>query len=173
VIGPARLHPARSLTGARVWPRRPSQRTTGITSIGLARRRPSCHAKRLARWTLWLDETLPAPVPHRQVVLTIPKRLRPYCLYRRALLGDLARLPVRIVTDGGFRPGGTFVRWPGWPAYDSRVPAVCRADAHRARRALPVRDPPRAPRRRRREAGPPRGPTAAPARRELIAIRPA
>jgi len=23
------------------------------------------------------------------------------------------------VTDGGFRPDGTFVRWPGWPAYDS------------------------------------------------------
>ena len=41
---------------------------------------PSCHAKRLARWTLWLDETLLAPVPHRQVVLTIPKRLHPYCL---------------------------------------------------------------------------------------------
>jgi len=118
---------------------------------------PSCHAKRLARWTLWLDETLLSPVPHRQVVLTIPKRLRPYCLYRRALLGDLARLAARIVTagvrattgepdlrvgiiaclqthgslanwhphlhlvvtDGGFRPDGTFVRWPGWPAYDS------------------------------------------------------
>ncbi len=22
---------------------------------------PSCHAKRLARWSLWLDETPPAP----------------------------------------------------------------------------------------------------------------
>lgn len=62
---------------------------------------PSCHAKRLARWTLGLDEALLAPVPHRQVVLTIPKRLRPYCLYRRALLGDLARLAARIVTAGG------------------------------------------------------------------------
>jgi hypothetical protein len=61
---------------------------------------PSCHAKRLARWTLWLDETLLASVPHRQVVLTIPKRLRPYCLYRRALLGDLARLAARIFTAG-------------------------------------------------------------------------
>ena len=40
---------------------------------------PSCHAKRLAIWTQWLDTTLPAPVPHRQVVLTIPKRLRAYC----------------------------------------------------------------------------------------------
>jgi Transposase zinc-binding domain len=33
---------------------------------------PSCHAKRLARWSLWLDQTLLAPVPHRQVVLTLP-----------------------------------------------------------------------------------------------------
>jgi len=53
------------------------------------------------------------------VVFTIPKRLRPYCLCRRALLGDLARLAARIVTDGGFRSDGTFVRWPGWPAFDS------------------------------------------------------
>ena len=28
---------------------------------------PSCHAKRPARWSLWLEETLLAPVPHRQV----------------------------------------------------------------------------------------------------------
>ena len=33
---------------------------------------PSCHAKRLVIWTTWLDSTLLAPVPHRQVVLTIP-----------------------------------------------------------------------------------------------------
>jgi len=50
---------------------------------------PSCHAKRLAFWEQWLDTTLLAPVPHRQVVLTIPKRLRAYCLYRRRLLGDI------------------------------------------------------------------------------------
>jgi len=118
---------------------------------------PSCHAKRLARWSLWLDQTLLAPVPHRQVVLTLPKRLRAYCLSRRALLGDLARVAARIVTaavrattgepdlrvgivaclqthgslanwhphlhlvvtDGGFRPEGTFVRWPGWPSHDT------------------------------------------------------
>ncbi len=36
--------------------------------------------------------------PHRQVVLTIPKRLRAWCLYRRALLGDLARVVAHIVT---------------------------------------------------------------------------
>jgi hypothetical protein len=28
---------------------------------------PSCHAKRLAIWTQWLDTTLLAPVPHRPV----------------------------------------------------------------------------------------------------------
>ncbi len=111
---------------------------------------PSCHAKRLAIWTQWLDTTLLAPVPHRQVVLTIPKRLRAYCLYRRRLLGEIARVAARtvtaairtltgerelavgivaclqthgsranwhphlhlLVTDGGFRPDGTFVAWP-------------------------------------------------------------
>jgi hypothetical protein len=110
---------------------------------------PSCHAKRLAIWTQWLDSTLLAPVPHRQVVLTIPKRLRAYCLYRRRLLGEIARVAARtvtvairtltgerdlavgivaclqthgsranwhphlhlLVTDGGFRPDGTFVSW--------------------------------------------------------------
>ncbi|HLA90266.1 MAG TPA: hypothetical protein VJL28_07550 [Gemmatimonadaceae bacterium] len=59
---------------------------------------PSCHAKRLAVWGLWLEETLLAPVPHRQVVLTIPKRLRAYCLYRRSLLGEIARVAARTVT---------------------------------------------------------------------------
>jgi hypothetical protein len=84
------------------------------------------------------------------VVLTLPKRLRAYCLYRRRLLGDIARVAARtvtaavraltgerelevgivaclqthgslanwhphlhlLVTDGGFRPDGTFVAWP-------------------------------------------------------------
>ncbi len=41
------------------------------------------------------DQTLLAPVPHRQVVITLPKRLRAYCLYRRPLLGDLARVAAR------------------------------------------------------------------------------
>ena len=110
----------------------------------------SQHAKRLARWSLWLEETLLAPVPHRQVVLAVPKHLRPYFLYYRALLGDLSRVAARtltafvrattgerdlsvglvasiqthgslanwhphlhlLVTDGGFRPDGSFVPLP-------------------------------------------------------------
>jgi len=59
---------------------------------------PRCHAKRLAIWTQWLDTTLLAPVPHRQVALTIPKRLRAYCLYHRRLLGEIARVAARTVT---------------------------------------------------------------------------
>jgi len=45
-----------------------------------------------------LDTTLLALVPHRQVVLTIPKRLRAYCLDRRRLLGEIARVAARTVT---------------------------------------------------------------------------
>jgi hypothetical protein len=42
---------------------------------------PSCHAKRLALWTLWLqDSLLVSGVPDRQVVATIPKRLRAWSL---------------------------------------------------------------------------------------------
>ncbi len=39
-----------------------------------------------------------ADVPHRQVVLAVPKRLRPYLLYNRALLGDLSRVAARTIT---------------------------------------------------------------------------
>ena len=111
---------------------------------------PSCHAKRLALWGIWLEETLLADVPHRQVVLAVPKRLRPFFLYDRKLLGELSRVAARtvtafiratvgekdlsvgivssiqthgslanwhphlhlLVTDGGFRPDGTFVHLP-------------------------------------------------------------
>jgi hypothetical protein len=58
---------------------------------------PSCHAKRLALWTLWLEETLFPAVPQRQVVLTIPRRLRAWCLHRRKLLGDIARASLRTL----------------------------------------------------------------------------
>ena len=59
---------------------------------------PSCHAKRLAIWAQWLDTRRLAPVPHRQVVLTIPKRLRAYGRYRRRLLGEIARVAARTLT---------------------------------------------------------------------------
>ena len=118
--------------------------------IHLGSIRGSCHAKRLALWGIWLEETLLADVPHRQVVLSVPKRIRPYFLHDRKLLGELSRVAARtvtafiratvgekdlsvgivssiqthgslanwhphlhmLVTDGGFRPDGTFVHLP-------------------------------------------------------------
>jgi len=60
--------------------------------------RPSCHAKRLAEWSLWLGDELLAHVPHLQMVLTVPKRLRPCFLWRRKLLGAKARVAARTAT---------------------------------------------------------------------------
>ena len=51
---------------------------------------PSCHTKRELLWAVWAAEELLEDVPHRQVVLTIPKRLRVYFRYDRTLMGDLA-----------------------------------------------------------------------------------
>ena len=59
---------------------------------------PSCHARRLAEWSLWLEESLLLDVPHRQVVLTLPKRLRPYFLYVRRRLGGLSRIAARVLS---------------------------------------------------------------------------
>jgi hypothetical protein len=58
---------------------------------------PSCQARRVAEWSLWLDEQLLAAVPHRHVVLTIPKRLRAYFLHDRRRLGLLSRTAYRTL----------------------------------------------------------------------------
>jgi hypothetical protein len=60
---------------------------------------PSCHARRLAEWSVWLEEHLLAPVAHRQVVLTLPKRLRAYFLHDRRRLGLLSRVATRTLRD--------------------------------------------------------------------------
>jgi len=52
---------------------------------------PSCHAKRVEVWGEWMRERLLLDVPHRQVVFTVPKRLRLFFKYDRRLLGDLCR----------------------------------------------------------------------------------
>jgi hypothetical protein len=59
---------------------------------------PSCHAKRLEAWGEGVRETLLLDVPHRQVVLTIPKTLRIFFKFRRRLLGELCRSAVRALT---------------------------------------------------------------------------
>jgi ribosomal protein S27E len=59
---------------------------------------PSCHAKRRQEWGQWMREALLLDVPHRQVVLTIPKTLRIFFKYRRRLLGELSRAAVKALS---------------------------------------------------------------------------
>ena len=51
---------------------------------------PSCHQKRTLLTALHAAEDVCAPVAHRQVVLTIPKRLRVHTRFDRQLLGKLS-----------------------------------------------------------------------------------
>ena len=52
---------------------------------------PSCHQRRTLLTALHVAEEVCLPVAHRQVVLTIPKRLRLHARYDRKLLGKLCR----------------------------------------------------------------------------------
>lgn len=47
---------------------------------------PSCHQKRVASFTEWVESEVLEKVPHRQYVFTIPKMLRIYFKYDRKLL---------------------------------------------------------------------------------------
>jgi hypothetical protein len=58
---------------------------------------PSCHAKRLVLWSQWLGAELLEKVPHRMITLTMPKRLRPFFLWDRRLLGLLARCAAETI----------------------------------------------------------------------------
>jgi hypothetical protein len=53
---------------------------------------PSCHQKRSLIFGDQVAHEICAPVPHRQYVLTIPKRLRIFFRYDRRLLGGLMRV---------------------------------------------------------------------------------
>ena len=50
---------------------------------------PSCHQKRTLLTAIHVAEEVCSPVAHRQVVLTIPKRLRVHTRFDRTLLGKL------------------------------------------------------------------------------------
>jgi hypothetical protein len=73
---------------------------------------PSCHAKRREAWSTWLGRYLLLGVPHRQVVFTIPKMVRPFFMYQRHLLSDLCLCAVAAIskylearTDTHLMPG--------------------------------------------------------------------
>jgi ribosomal protein S27E len=60
---------------------------------------PSCHQKRTLLTAETIAQTICVPVPHRQLVFTIPKRLRIFCRHNRNLLGELARAARRATVE--------------------------------------------------------------------------
>ncbi len=60
---------------------------------------PSCEKKKQLLWAEWLRTELLAPVPHRHVVLTIPRLLRPLFRSRRDLLKELAQAGAEAVVE--------------------------------------------------------------------------
>ncbi len=74
---------------------------------------PSCHQKRTILFGLHVAEDICRPVPHRQFVWTIPKRLRIFFRFHRGLLNRLPPLAwetvlevYRAVLGADARPGG-------------------------------------------------------------------
>ena len=55
--------------------------------------------KRAVAFAEWLHTTILLPIPHRQIVLTIPKMLRIYFRYDRRLLGDLCRVAAGVIVE--------------------------------------------------------------------------
>jgi len=53
---------------------------------------PSCHHRKALVWSEWLADEVLADVPHRQWVLTLPRRVRSFFLHDRSLLGELPRI---------------------------------------------------------------------------------
>jgi hypothetical protein len=73
---------------------------------------PSCEKKRQLLWAEWLRETLLAPVPHRHVVFTMPRFLRPLFRKRRELLDELSLAAAEALTQAMREGVGEDVR-PG------------------------------------------------------------
>ena len=107
---------------------------------------PSCHARRVAEWSLWLDECLLAPVAHRQAVLKLSKRLRAYFLHDRHQLGLLSRVAARTlracvqaaISECAPRTDRSGPHAERGRARERRSPAPT---ARRARRLRPYPDP--------------------------------
>ena len=67
---------------------------------------PSCHQKRALQTAHWVSQDVCAPVPRRQFVFTIPKRLRIYFRFDRRLLRE-GKITEEIVANiRGWRHSG-------------------------------------------------------------------
>ena len=81
---------------------------------------PSCHQKKVLFFGEFLAGDVLAPVPHRHWILALPKMLRPYFKFHRALLKDLCRIAHQCLTEC-FRSA---VGLPG------SAPRRCHGDSH-------------------------------------------
>jgi hypothetical protein len=84
---------------ARLWC--PTCRTSVLCPFSCRGRSfcPSCEKKRQLLWAEWLQEKVLAPVPHRHVVLTMPRLLRGIFRKRRELLLDLSQCAACAVAE--------------------------------------------------------------------------
>jgi hypothetical protein len=73
---------------------------------------PSCEKKRSLLWAEWLQQEVLEPVPHRHVVVTMPRLLRPTFRKRRELLLDLSQCGAEALAEYVRRQLGADVR-PG------------------------------------------------------------
>ena len=60
---------------------------------------PSCEKKRSLLWAEWLQQEVLEPVPHRHVVMTMPRLLRPTFRKRRELLLDLSQCGAETLAE--------------------------------------------------------------------------
>jgi transposase-like zinc-binding protein/putative transposase len=80
---------------------------------------PSCGQRRAIEWAERMVEEVLPRVPYRQLVFTIPRRLRKYFLFDRSLYGDLCRAAYASTRDylRKLAPGG-------FPTLKRAVPAM-------------------------------------------------
>ena len=60
---------------------------------------PSCHHRKAIVWAEWVADEVTSDVPHRQWVFTLPKRVRPFFLHDKALLGELPGIASALLHD--------------------------------------------------------------------------
>jgi hypothetical protein len=84
---------------ARLWC--PACRTSVLCPFSCRGRSfcPSCEKKRQLLWAEWLQKEVLAPVPHRHVVLTMPRLLRGIFRKRRELLLDLSQCAAESLAE--------------------------------------------------------------------------
>jgi hypothetical protein len=73
---------------------------------------PSCEKKKQLLWAEWLQKEVLAPVPHRHVVLTMPRLLRGIFRRRRELVLDLSQCSAEALSEYLKREVGVDMR-PG------------------------------------------------------------